>query len=66
MNRIFLIFAVVLFTCTMGFAKEPKQPESYNYQRGIELIQQDLCTDHFAIHYFINGKPIGRIQYALI
>ncbi len=45
MKRIFLIFAVVLFTCTMGFAKEPKQPESYNYQRGIELIQSDQLDE---------------------
>ena len=45
MKRVFLISAVVLFTCTMGFAKEPKHPESYNYQRGIELIQSDQLDE---------------------
>ncbi|MBQ7531186.1 MAG: tetratricopeptide repeat protein [Paludibacteraceae bacterium] len=42
MKRILLsLFAATLFVCTQGFAKEPKHPDSYNYQRGIELIRSD-------------------------
>ena len=38
MKRIFSIISAALVVCSMGFAKEPKRPESYNYQRGTELI----------------------------
>lgn len=41
MKRIFSIIATTLLVCNVGFAKEPKQQESYNYQRGIELISSD-------------------------
>ena len=45
MKRIFLIFAAMLLVCNMGFSKEPKQPESYNYQRGIELLKSDQVDE---------------------
>lgn len=45
MKRIISIFAVTLLICNMSFAKEPKRPESYNYQRGIELIQSDKLDE---------------------
>lgn len=37
MKRLVLISAAVL-CCALGFAKEPQQPDSYNYKRGCELI----------------------------
>ena len=45
MKRIISIFAAALLICNLGFAKEPKRPESYNYQRGIELIQSDKLDE---------------------
>lgn len=39
MKRILSSLAVALLICATGFAKEPQRPDSYNYQRGIELIQ---------------------------
>lgn len=41
MKRIIIILTVALLACNIGFAKGPKQPESYNYQRGIELVHYD-------------------------
>ena len=41
MKQIISIIAVALLFCNLGFAKEPKRPESYNYQRGVELIMDD-------------------------
>ena len=45
MKRIISIFAAALLICNLGFAKEPKRPESYNYQRGIELIQSNKLDE---------------------
>ena len=45
MKRIISFFAAALLVCNMGFAKEPKQPESYNYQRGIELLRSDQVDE---------------------
>lgn len=45
MKRTTLFLTAALFISSMGFAKEPKRPESYNYQRGIELIQSDKLDE---------------------
>lgn len=45
MKRIFSIIAPILLVGNIGFAKEPKLPDSYNLQRGIELIQSDQLDD---------------------
>lgn len=37
MKRQILFFTAIL-CCAFGFAKEPQQPDSYNYKRGCELI----------------------------
>lgn len=37
MKRSILTLAAIL-CCILGFSKEPKRPDSYNYQRGCELI----------------------------
>ena len=39
MKRPILFFAAIL-CCALGFAKEPQQPDSYNYKRGCELINE--------------------------
>ena len=44
MKRIIILFAAIA-CCICGFAKEPKTPDSYNYQRGIELIQSKEIDD---------------------
>lgn len=43
MKRPILLLAA-LICCVLGFAKEPQRPESYNYQRGCELIS-DMNLD---------------------
>lgn len=45
MKRILTFVAVAMLICNTGFAKEVKQPESYNYQRGIELIQTNQLDE---------------------
>lgn len=45
MKRIISLFAATLLVCNMSFAKEPKRPESYNYQRGIELLRADQVDE---------------------
>lgn len=35
-----ILFLAAILCCTFGFAKEPQQPESYNYKRGCELINE--------------------------
>ncbi len=45
MKRILSICAAALLICSIGFAKEQKLPESYNYQRGIELIHSDRLDE---------------------
>ena len=45
MKRYLSFIAAAILTCSMGFAKEPQRPESYNYQRGIELIQSDKLDE---------------------
>jgi clan AA aspartic protease (TIGR02281 family) len=45
MKQKFLLVAAAIMCCTMSFAKTPKQPESYNYQRGIELIKSDQVDE---------------------
>lgn len=44
MKRITLLLAAIV-CCVAGFAKEPKRPDSYNYQRGIELVQSDKLDE---------------------
>lgn len=39
MKRSILCMAAIL-CCALGFAKEPQRPDSYNYQRGCELINE--------------------------
>ena len=41
MTKKILLVAAAIMCCTMSFAKTPKQPESYNYKRGVEAIQGD-------------------------
>ena len=50
MKRIISLFAATLLVCNMSFAKESKRPESYNYQRGIEAVQQEKMGE--ALEYF--------------
>ena len=45
MKQKILMVAAAIMCCTMGFAKTPKQPESYNYQRGIELLRSDQIVE---------------------
>ncbi|MBR1808200.1 MAG: retroviral-like aspartic protease family protein [Paludibacteraceae bacterium] len=45
MKRILSITSAALLVCSMTFAKEPKRPDSYNYQRGIELVQSDQLDE---------------------
>lgn len=40
MKRTILILATVV-CCSYGFSKKPQYPDSYNYQRGCELIEND-------------------------
>ena len=39
MKRQILFFTAIL-CCAFSFAKEPQQPDSYNYKRGCELIEE--------------------------
>ena len=39
MKRVFVSLVAALIACTVTWAKEVQQPQSYNYQRGVELIQ---------------------------
>lgn len=39
MKKLSFILAAIL-CCALGFAKEPQQPDSYNYKRGCELINE--------------------------
>ena len=36
----FSVFLAAILCCAFGFAKEPQQPDSYNYKRGCELIEE--------------------------
>jgi len=45
MKRSISFFATALLVCNMSFAKTPKRPDSYNYQRGVELIQSDQLDE---------------------
>ena len=45
MNQKILLVAAAIMCCTISFAKEPKEPESYNYQRGIELLRSDQVDE---------------------
>ena len=45
MKQKILLVAVAIMCCTISFAKEPKEPESYNYQRGIELLRSDQVDE---------------------
>ncbi len=45
MKRILSICAASLLICSIGFAREQKLPESYNYQRGVELIHSDRLDE---------------------
>ena len=36
----FILFFTAILCCAFGFAKEPQQPDSYNYKRGCELIEE--------------------------
>ncbi|MGN0187502.1 MAG: retroviral-like aspartic protease family protein [Paludibacteraceae bacterium] len=44
MKHSVLLFAAFV-CCTIGFAKEPQRPQTYNYQRGVELIQTDQLDE---------------------
>ncbi len=41
MKRVILLSFVAVLICQSAFAKEPKRPDSYNYQRGVELVKSD-------------------------
>lgn len=45
MKQKILLVAAALLVCSMGYAKEKKEPESYNYQRGIELLRSDQVDE---------------------
>lgn len=45
MKNYFLVVTAAFLACSTCFAKEPKRPESYNYQRGIELIQSEKLDE---------------------
>lgn len=36
----FSVFLAAILCCAFSFAKDPQQPESYNYKRGCELIEE--------------------------
>ena len=36
----FSVFLAAILSCAFSFAKEPQQPDSYNYKRGCELIEE--------------------------
>ena len=55
MNRILLSLLAMGITMS-GFAQNIKRPDSYNYQRGIEAIQEEKMGD--ALEYF--NKDIGE------
>ena len=44
MKRTILTLTAIL-CCIIGFAKEPKRPDSYNYQRGCELINDEKLDE---------------------
>ena len=44
MKRTILTLTAIL-CCIIGFAKEPKRPDSYNYQRGCELIDDEKIDE---------------------
>ncbi len=45
MQQKILLVAAAIMCCTMSFAKTPQRPESYNYQRGIELLNSDQIDE---------------------
>ena len=55
MNRMFLSLLAMGITMSV-FAQNIKRPDSYNYQRGIEAIQEEKMGD--ALEYF--NKDIGE------
>ena len=40
MKQKILLVAAAILCCTMSFAKTQKQPDSYNYKRGVDAIQE--------------------------
>lgn len=62
-----ILFLCALFCTTALFAKEPQQPTSYNYQRGVEAVNND--NDEEAERYLsqeINDNPKNGYAYAWI
>lgn len=62
-----ILFLCALFCTTALFAKEPQQPTSYNYQRGVEAVNND--NDEEAERYLsqeINNNPKNGYAYAWI
>ena len=59
MNRMFLSLLAMGITMSV-FAQNIKRPNSYNYQRGIEAIQDEKMGD--ALEYFNKdiGENLGR------
>ena len=45
MKRIIIVLCAATALCAGSFAKDVKQPDSYNYQRGIELIQDEKIEE---------------------
>jgi len=64
MKRIIFCIAACI-VCTLGFAKEPQQPQSYNYQRGIELIQSGKTDEGIEyLHKELNQNIKNGYAYA--
>lgn len=64
MKRLILFLAAAL-CCANGFAKEPKRPETYNYQRGCELIaDQQLDEGIDFLDKEIQQNPKNGYAYA--
>lgn len=67
MRRICCLFTVCLLCGTMTFAQDVKRPEGYNYQRGVEAIQNDNKSE--ALEYLnkdIAENPKNGYSYSWI
>ena len=65
MKHIFSICVVSLLLSATGMAKEPQQPQSYNYQRGVELIRSGKTEEGIEyLHKELNQDIKNGYAYA--
>lgn len=64
MKRTFIVL-LAAYCCAMGFAKAPKQPTSYNYQRGVKVITRewDLQT---GIEYLNRRIELTNVRASVV